>query len=71
MNKFNKLGLGTILAIGGSQAFAATDYTSLTSSVSFAEVTPILLSVAGLVVAYVLIKNNIGAIMQFVKGKAK
>lgn len=48
-----------------------TDYGLVVSFVTFRDIIPLFIEVAGVVVAYILIKNNIGSIMQFIKGKAK
>jgi len=55
-------------------AFAAegdVDYSTLTSAVSFTQIITVLLGVAATIVAFILVKNNIGVIMQFLKGRAK
>lgn len=74
MKLFNKIGLGALSLVGATSVFAQAtppDYSTLTSAVDFAQIITVLLGVAATIVAFILVKNNMGAIMSFVRGKAK
>lgn len=68
-NKALGLGLGLSAAV---PCFAATvDYSTLTSAVDFTQIITVVLGVAAVIVGFILVKNNIGLIMSFLKSKAK
>lgn len=68
--KNKALGLGVALT-ASSSAFAVTDYSTLTSAVDFTQIITVILGVAAVIVGFILVKNNIGLIMSFLKSKAK
>ena len=69
--KNKALGLGVALTATTS-AFAGTvDYSTLTSAVDFSQIITVVLGVAAVIVGFILVKNNIGLIMSFLKSKAK
>ena len=69
--KNKALCLGVALTATTS-AFARTvDYSTLTSAVDFSQIITVVLGVAAVIVGFILVKNNIGLIMSFLKSKAK
>ena len=61
-----------VLALAGQNVMAQTvDYSDLTEAVNFTAIIPVVLGVAAVIVAFTLVKNNIGTIMRFVRGQAK
>jgi len=54
-----------------AQVSDAVDYTTLTGAVSFTQIITVLLGVAATIVAFILVKNNIGVIMGFLSRRAK
>lgn len=46
---------------------ADVDYSTLTTAVNFSQIIVVLMGVAALIVGFVLVKNNIGNIISFLK----
>lgn len=65
------LGAAGVLALAAQNAMAETsavDYSTLTSAVNFTDIIAALMGVAVIVVGFILVKNNIKTIWNFIRG---
>ncbi|MEW9900907.1 hypothetical protein ABWL39_19990 [Chitinivorax sp. PXF-14] len=77
MKLLNKLNDYKNQVIGGAMVLATTlpafaegtdpDYSTLTSAVNFTAIIAVVLGLAGVVAGWILVKNNIGSILGFIR----